>query len=599
MPVRRVAVVAVAAASLALGGAVTDASSADDSPKPQHSRVAKKPTTRAPAAGLIVQTKTTRSADHLRAAARSAVQGRASVASARRLSGRMSVVRFSSRVSRDDALAAAKAMEARSDVEWAIPDTVFRPATNPPVTTNDTYYKNLQHLWDRRGPSSALSTPWPSGGYSTHAPSLWRATSGSPSVVVAVLDTGITNHKDFNTQRVSGGGYDFLSGPSSETRDGGGWDPNPADPGDWQTTNDCEEEHPAFNSSWHGTHVTGILAAKANNSMGVAGVAPGVKIAPVRVMGRCGGVESDVIAALTWATGSHVEGVPDNPVANRAKVVNMSLGQDYETTAEAARQCLAFAPALSAARSRGATVVVAAGNSRHDARRSVPAACPGVVTVGATYSLGYGASYSNFGPALTLSAAGGDVDAVGPGAGILSTYNRGVTVPGTATYTRIEGTSMATPMVSAAAALLYSAGMKTTAQVEQGLRSAVQRFPDFAPEVGVYNCRGATVYSCGAGVLDLGKVQAILKGKRPTITGTWKVGARISTGTGYGQWNNSNAGFTFQWLRNGSAISGATSRTYTVTSADVGKRLKVKVTPKITAFAPLYHTSYSSGIIKR
>jgi serine protease len=597
MPVRRAAVVAVAAASLALGGAITDSSSAEESPQPKHHRVAKKPETRAPAAGLIVQTKATQSSDRLRAAARAAAQGRATVTSARRLSGRMSVVRFSSRVSRADALAAAKAMEARSDVEWAIPDTVYRPATNPPVTTNDTYYKSLQHLWDRRSPSSLLSTPWPSGGYSTHAPSLWRATSGSPSVIVAVLDTGITNHKDFNTQRVTGGGYDFLSGPSSETRDGDGWDANPADPGDWQTANDCDYPHPAFDSSWHGTHVAGILAAKANNSMGVAGVAPGIKIAPVRVMGRCGGVESDVIAAITWATGGHVEGVPDNPVANRAKVVSMSLGQEYLTEEETAVQCRAFESALSGARSRGATVVAAAGNSGIDARFVTPAACPGVVTVAATDSRGYAASYSNFGPAVTISAPGGDIDAEGYSGGVLSTYNTGATAPGSATYTRIDGTSMATPMVSAGAALLYSAGMKTAEQVEAGLRSAVQRFPDVDPELGDFNCRGATEYYCGVGVLDLGKVQALLKGKRPTITGTVKVGQTLKTST-YGQWNNSGAGFTFQWMRAGVNIPGATATSYKLTSVDRGKTIKVKVTPKIAAFAPLFHTSPSTAVVR-
>jgi serine protease len=619
MSVRRVVVVAVAAASLALGGAVTSASTAGPADQPKrHAQVKDAPPVQA--VGLIVKTKAVRSTDEVRAAARSAVAGRASVSSVRRMSGRMNAVRFTKVVDREDAIAAARAMEQRSDVEWAAPDTIHRPsATKPPVTTNDTYYTGLQHLWDRRSSADSLTSPWFSGGYSTRAPSLWRATAGASNVIVAILDTGITNHKDFNLRRLTGGGYDFVSAQPLlgetglfQTNDGNGRDSNPADPGDWLNAGDCGyDPENDYASSWHGTHVAGIVAAQSNNAMGVAGVAPGVKFAPVRVVGRCGAIDSDILDAITWSTGGHVDGVPDNPVANHAKVVNLSLGSD-DLIGEAEGDtsvvdfiCQSYAPVVAAARARGAVVVAAAGNAFIDARYTIPAACPGVFTVGATGSLGLAAAYSNYGSKVKMSAPGGDIELDGPGGGILSTYNKGQTAPGSATYTRLEGTSMAAPMVSAGAALLYSAGMKTAQEVEQGLLAARQPFPTYDtryvdpddPE-NDFNCRPPSPYSCGVGILDLGRVQALLKGKRPTITGTAKVGQTLKTST-YGQWNNSNAGFDIQWYRDADEINGATGLSYKLTSADLGKKIKVKITPAIEAFAPLFHTSPATAAVAK
>jgi serine protease len=632
MSYRRIAIVAVAAASLALGGAITDASSAGQTSQPR-SRPAAKAVPPAQARGLIVKTTTAQSATKLRASAQAAIGHRTKVESTPRLSSRIAAVRFASVLDRADALAAAKAMEARPDVVAAIPDMLHRRAsTRPPITTNDTYYAGLQHLWDRRSPVPfETTTPWLSGGYSTRAPSLWRATTGSPKVIVAILDTGVTNHKDFNLQRLKGGGYDFVSvdpeGLEDWTGDGNDWDSNPADPGDWETANDCGYEHPAYASSWHGTHVTGIAAAGANNAMGVAGVAPGVKFAPIRVSGRCGAWDSDILAGITWSTGGHIDGVPDNPEANWAKVVNLSLtyedlqGFHDDDPSAIQENCEFYEPVVAAARERGAVVVAAAGNGgdprvgegRVDVQYSSPGACEGVFTVGATGAYGVAARYSNYGNRLDISAPGGDFvfDAAG---GILSTYNRGTKGPGTATYTRFEGTSMAAPMVTAAAALLYSAGMTSPDQVEAGLRAAVQPFPKYDSRflwevagdgANIYpyelNCSPAgsseVEYPCGDGILDLGRVQALLKGKRPAITGTARVGQTLKTGSGYGEWNNSKAGFLYQWYRGTEPIEGATTTSYTLTSEDLGQRIKVKLTPKIAAFAPLFHTSVATAAV--
>lgn len=610
MSYRRIAVIAVAAASLALGGAITDASSADQPAQPKSAPVAKKvPPARA--GGLIIKTKIDQSPTKVLAAARSSIGGRATVTSARHIGSRTAVVRFSSLLDRDDALAAARTIEKRPDVVSAVPDMLHHVAANrSPVVTNDTYFSSLRYLWDpSTTPHTGGNTSWPVGGYSTRAPNLWRSTYGSSKIVVAVLDTGVTNHKDFNANRLTGGGYDFASVISGidQTRDGDDWDPNPADPGDWETENDCGYTHPAFLSSWHGTHTAGLIAAAANNGMGVAGVAPSVKFAPFRVAGRCGAFDSDIAAAITWSTGGHVDGVPDNPKANWAKVVNLSMSFDDEEAAQALdptpvqETCdFFYTDVVAAARERGAVVVGAAGNGFNSVKYSSPASCPGVFTVGAVTSDGFMPGYSNFDfdfdeHIIDMLAFGGSDYEGGPGDSALSTYNTGTKGPVSATYTRMFGTSVSAAMVSGAAALLYSAGMTTSEQVEAGLQAAVRPFP-YEDGFGDVNCgppKGER--HCGAGILDLGQVQALLKGKRPAITGTPKVGQTLTTKSGYGEWNNSNAGFLYQWYRGSDPIEGATTTSYKLTSADLGQRIKVKLTPKIEAFAPLFHTSVATA----
>lgn len=615
MSVRRVVVVAVAAASLALGGTVTNASTAGPADQPKrHGLVKDGPP--AQAVGLIVKTSAGQPSAKLRASAQSAIGRRATVTAARPVASRIASVRFDRVLNRADALAAAKAMEQEPGIEAATPDMLRHVfSTKPPVSTNDTYFTSLQHLWDRRASSPSLPQNFAPGGFSTRAPNVWRASTGSSKVVVAVLDTGITNHKDFNQRRLTGGGYDFVSaGPwfvaNYQTRDGDEWDPNPADPGDWQVQGDCGYDHPAYDSSWHGSHVAGIIAAQANNKMGVAGVAPDVRFAPVRVVGHCGAVDSDILAAITWSTGGHVDGVPNNPQANWAKVVNLSLGyDDYEEgylkgdTSYVDSVCAMYAPVVADARERGAVVVAAAGNSAMPIRYSIPGACSGVFTVGATSARGYAAEYSNYstfsdGGILDISAPGGDVYYEGPSDAILSTVNTGAEDPVGPTYRRMAGTSMSAPMVSGAAALLYSLGMTTAAQVEKGLIGAIQPFAVLDSDWGQLNCAPGSTFYCGVGILNLARVQAILKGKRPTITGTPKVGQTLKTST-YGQWNNSNAGFDFQWYRDSDEIAGATSTSYKLTSADLGRRVKVKVTPHLVEFRPLFHTSPATAAVAK
>src|SRR5690606_25372148 len=196
-------------------------------------------------------------------------------------------------------------------------------------------------------------------------------TDGS-GVVVAVLDTGITNHSDLNANILPG--YDFIS-DTTVAGDGNGRDSNPADPGDYSG---------GSNSSWHGTHVTGTIAAVTNNNSGVAGVAPKAKVVPVRVLGRGGGYLSDIADGLIWASGGSVSGVPSNPYP--AEVINMSLGGSGSCSST-------YQNAINSAVGRGTTVVVAAGNSNADTVNYNPGNCNNVIAVASTTRSGARSSF--------------------------------------------------------------------------------------------------------------------------------------------------------------------------------------------------------------
>lgn len=317
-----------------------------------------------------------------------------------------------------------------------------------------------------------LSEQW---GFGTSAASInvrpaWDKSTGT-GVVVAVIDTGITNHPDLNANILPG--YDFIS-DAAMARDGGGRDNNPNDEGDWYAANECGVGYPASNSSWHGTHVAGTIAAVTNNAVGVAGTAYNAKIVPVRVLGKCGGYTSDIADAIVWASGGTVSGVPAN--ANPAEVINMSLGGGGSCSTT-------YQNAINGAVSRGTTVVVAAGNSNTNVSSAVPANCPNVIAVAATTSAGARASFSNYGTGIDISA---------PGASILSTLNTGTTVPGSASYASYNGTSMAAPHVAGVVALMQAAAATalTPAQVESILKSTARPLP------------GACSGGCGAGIAN-------------------------------------------------------------------------------------------------
>ncbi|MBB3812338.1 serine protease [Xanthomonas arboricola] len=307
----------------------------------------------------------------------------------------------------------------------------------------------------------------------------WDKATGK-GAVVAVIDTGVTTHPELSANVLAG--YDFIS-DAFIARDGNARDTSAADVGDWAAANDCGSGASASSSSWHGTHVAGIIAAAANNGTGTAGVAFNAKVLPVRVLGRCGGYLSDIADAIVWASGGTVSGVPANPTP--AKVINLSLGGigTCSTT---------LSNAIASAVSRGTSVVVAAGNSNVDVSNSVPANCPNVIAVAATTSSGAKASFSNFGKGVDIAA---------PGQAILSTLNSGTTAAGNPSYAVYSGTSMAAPHVAGVVALMQSVALNplSAASVEAMLKSTARALPVACPQ------------GCGAGLVNAdGAVAAVI-----------------------------------------------------------------------------------------
>ncbi|MBU8975387.1 S8 family serine peptidase [Lysobacter sp. MMG2] len=284
----------------------------------------------------------------------------------------------------------------------------------------------------------------------------WDSASGT-GVVVAVLDTGITSHSDLNANVIAG--YDFVS-DATAARDGNGRDSNPADQGDWYSAGECGQIV-GSNSSWHGTHVAGTVAARTNNGIGVAGTAFNAQIQPVRVLAKCGGSISDIADAITWASGGTVSGVPAN--ATPAEVINLSLGGGGSCSAT-------MQNAINGAVSRGTTLAIAAGNSNANTSGFTPANCNNVIAVAAITSTGQRSSFSNYGALIDIAA---------PGSSILSTLNAGTTTPGAESYASYNGTSMAAPHVAGVIALLQSvaATPKTPAEVEQIIKTNFRPFP--------------------------------------------------------------------------------------------------------------------------
>ena len=341
-----------------------------------------------------------------------------------------------------------------------------------------------------------------------NAPKAWTYTKGSPSVVVAVIDSGITKHPDLDSQLVAG--YDFVSTGTracgSNSGDGDGWDADPSDPGDYYT------DRTGFHaSSWHGTHVAGIIAA-AQNDYGISGIAPGVKLQPIRALGPDGGCSADLIAALNWAAGLPVPGVPTNKTP--AKVINLSMGTSNASSCDYAPGAMASTGgALAALKKAGVTTITAAGNSNTDANDSYPGNCYPTINVGATGISQDRAWYSNYTVQTNADGAGVGVDISAPGgddrdfatapAGtkgkILSDLNDGTREPGNPTFGLEEGTSMAAPVVAGVVALLYSIKPNITFdQVYEVLKNSVSKFKPGG------DCASATITKCGVGIVNAG-----------------------------------------------------------------------------------------------
>ncbi|MCD2339701.1 S8 family serine peptidase [Ideonella azotifigens] len=431
--------------------------------------------------------------------------GIASLADGRVMSERMQIMTSSALGS----AALAARLAADSEVEWAVVDG-RRSALAAP---NDPLYPsglpaNVNSLaagqWYLHAPDSSVKS-------AVNAENAWALTQGSSSVVVAVLDTGVRpDHPDFAGKLLSG--YDFVS-DAATGNDGDGRDSDPSDPGDWITS--AEDASGTFKgcgaetSSWHGTQTAGLIGAATNNSTGMAGMAPNVLLLPLRVLGKCGGYDSDIIDAMRWAAGISVSGVADN--THPAKVINMSLGSSGSCTA-------AYEDAIADVTAKGATIVVAAGND--GLAVGTPANCAGVIAVAGLRHAGTKSGFSDLGPEVSIAApAGNCVNASGACLySMLSTTNSGTQGPGTNTYSDAYnyalGTSFSAPLVAGTAALMVSINPSLTpAAIRSLIRSSARTFPT-ATESGVAACTqptsteqtecACTTGTCGAGMLDAG-----------------------------------------------------------------------------------------------
>lgn len=410
----------------------------------------------------------------------------------RSMSLQAEVLKLPQRLPLDEVAHLAKKIAASSDVAYAIPDSIKRVALRP----NDPLYNQQWHYH----PSTIERG-------SANVEPAWNITQGSPDLVIAVIDTGILPHADLAGRLLPG--YDFISEVArANDGDNVGRDNDATDAGDWVSAAESNDFFGPFylcgesDSSWHGTHVAGTIAANTNNAVGVAGINWQSKILPVRVLGKCGGYSSDIVDGMRWAAGLDVVGVPKNPTP--ARVLNLSLGGFGDCN-------VIYQQAINEVVASGAVVVVAAGNDFADAALFSPGNCSNGITVHANDRTGAPAFYSNFGTAVEISAPGGDTEF--PGGGVLSLLDSGTTVAlNDSSYKELQGTSMATPHVAGVVSLMLSANPALTPPEVLEILQSTSR--PFAAEV-VALC---PVGQCGAGIVDAARAVSTAKTRRTSTT---------------------------------------------------------------------------------
>ncbi|MET0533850.1 MAG: S8 family peptidase, partial [Steroidobacter sp.] len=437
----------------------------------------------------------------------------------------------------------------------------------------------------------------------TRTDQAWDVTNGSYSTIVAVLDTGIRPaHPDFapapdpsNPGAFLPGkllpGYDFISEPVI-ANDGDGRDNNPEDTGDFVASQDrtgllanCD----LSNSSWHGTRVSSLIGATTDEGMGMAGLGWDTRILPVRVLGKCGGRDTDIVDAMLWSAGLTVPNVPLNP--NPAKIINLSLGGDGACTP-------LYQNAINAINAAGTVVVASVGNDGVDV--GSPANCDGVVGVGGLRQAGTKVGYSNLGPGTDISAPAGNcvnttiTQATPCVYSILAAINLGSTTPiddpaGSGYTDRVNrpnfGTSFSAPLVSGAIALLnavnpalspaqYSAVIQGTAlpfPTTSSTTNSICRVPTTFVQGEECICTTAT---CGAGMLNTAAAVNALAAPFGVIQapGTIDVNANISIDARTSFDTSGSSVASYQW-----SVVNVTGATPTIANA-TGSNTTLQVT---------------------
>ncbi|MBB6048895.1 S8 family peptidase [Armatimonas rosea] len=249
----------------------------------------------------------------------------------------------------------------------------------------------------------------------------WERTRGK-GAVVAVIDTGVTQARDFKQTKFTVG-YDFVNKKVNADDDHG-----------------------------HGTHVAGTIAESTNNNEGVAGIAFEATIMPLKVLSsEGGGTSGDIADAIRFAADKG------------ANIINMSLGSMYPSDV--------IHEACKYARKKGVTIVCAAGNSFREGV-GYPAAFPECIAVSSVGPSGTLSKFSSWGKQVAIAAPGGDmIDSRDPNDGIL----QNTVYSGQDDYFAFQGTSMASPHVAGAAALAYSQGTKDPAKILDLLKKTASK----------------------------------------------------------------------------------------------------------------------------
>lgn len=341
------------------------------------------------------------------------------------------VVKLPANVTVDDAV---NKLKQDSNVEYVQPNYIYTPQD---ITTDP----GFNDQWGLENVGQQIDQTYGKYGVDIDIRDAWNITKGSNTVVVGVIDTGIdTNHPDLknniwtNTGEIAGNGIDD---------DGDGYID---DVHGWDFVNDDDNTFASADEDDHGTHVAGIIAASMNYTGGV-GIAPNVKIMPLKFMGSDGGSTYDAIRAIDYAK------------AKGVKILNMSFGgPDYDYALK------------SAISQSGCLVIAAAGNdgNNNDVNPTYPASysSSNILSVAAVDNRGNLAGFSDYGKT--------SVDVAAPGVDILSTVPKASTDRNyDYAYEYMSGTSMAAPFVTGIAALLYSNGVTDPATIKQDIMQSV------------------------------------------------------------------------------------------------------------------------------